>query len=125
MTETTIHWQQEIAAHYNENPEEVIETINDLLQQEPGEVLRQVTTELTLCLRAIGNLVQKIDNETESHIKTSTLFKTVDAGQEKQIDVNGFKQMLNDHVVESRQIVDLLAIYAMALSHEQSANNTP
>ncbi len=123
MTETNIHWQQEIAARYNENPDEVIETINDLLEQDTGEVLRQVTSELTLCLRAIGNLVQKIDNETESHIKSSILFKMVDAGQEKQIDVNGFRQMLNEHVVESRQIVDLLSIYAMALSYQHASDD--
>ncbi|MCA0455104.1 MAG: hypothetical protein LCI00_14110 [Chloroflexi bacterium] len=117
MTEPNISWKQEIAAQYKDNADDVIETIDELLEQGAAETLRQMTMELTLCLRAIGNLVQKIDNETESQVKSTVLFKTMDGAQEKMVDVEAFKQILNEHVVESRQIVDLLAVYAMALSH--------
>jgi hypothetical protein len=117
MFEQPAKWQQAIREQSDSKAaDELIETVNSLLEENTAEVLRQLASELTLHLRGIRNLAQKIQHETDPQMKAAILFKTFENGQEKTINVEQFSQMIVDEVAEGRQLIDLLSFYAMALS---------
>ena len=119
MTETQAKWQQAIRDHFEvKNPDEFIEAINDFLDGDCGDTLRQIASELTLHMRQIRNLSEKIEHQTDPQTKTITLYKTVTNGQEQVVDVAQFGSILDNYVVETRQMVDLLFFYSMALSEQ-------
>ena len=123
MTETPAKWQQAVRDHFEiKNSDEFIEAINDCLNGECGDILRQIASELTLNMRQIRNLSEKIEHQTDAQTKTTVLYKTVTNGQELTIDVEQFGHMLDNHVVETRQMIDLLFFYAMALSEQANTD---
>jgi hypothetical protein len=123
MTETSAKWQQAIRDHFDtKNPDEFIEAINDFLNGDCGDILRQIASELTLHMRQIRNLSEKIEHQTDPQTKTITLYKTVTDGQEQVVNVEKFGNILDDYVVETRQMVDLLFFYAMALSEQTNTD---
>jgi hypothetical protein len=123
MTETPAKWQQAVRDHFEiKNSDEFIEAINDFLDGDCGDLLRQIASELTLHMRQIHNLSEKIEHQTDEQTKTIALYKTVTNGQEQVVDVEKFGSILNDYVVETRQMVDLLFFYAMALSEQSSTD---
>jgi hypothetical protein len=117
MFEQPAKWQQVIREQSDTKAaDELIETVNSLLEENTAEVLRQLASELTLHLRGIRNLAQKIQHETDLQTKATILFKIFEDGQEKTISIEQFSQMIVNDVAESRQLIDLLSFYAMALS---------
>ncbi len=123
MTETPAKWQLAIRDHFDtKNPDEFIEAINDFLDGDCGDILRQIASELTLHMRQIRNLSEKIEHQTDSQTKTITLYKTVSNGQEQVVNVEQFGNILDNYVVETRQMVDLLFFYAMALSEQANTD---
>src|SRR4051794_14554411 len=100
MTETSAKWQQAIRDHFDtKNPDEFIEAINDFLNGDCGDILRQIASELTLHMRQIRNLSEKIEHQTDPQTKTITLYKTVTDGQEQVVNVEKFGNILDDYVV--------------------------
>jgi hypothetical protein len=123
MTETPAKWQQAVRDHFEiKNSDEFIEAINDFLNGDCGDILRQIASELTLNMRQIRNLSEKIEHQTDSQTKTIALYKTISNGQEQVIDVEQFGHLLDNYVVETRQMIDLLFFYAMALSEQANTD---
>lgn len=117
MVEQPAKWQQAIREQSDaEAADALIETVNSLLEENCGEVLRQLAMELTLNMRGIRNLAQKIQHEADSQTKAVILFKIFEDGQEKSVNIEQFSQMIVDEVAEGRQLINLLSFYAMALS---------
>ncbi len=117
MVEQPAKWQQAIREETDsETAETLIETVNGLLEENAGEFLRQLAMELTLNMRGIRNLAEKIQHEADPQTKTAIVFKIFEDGQEKSINVEQFSQMIVDEVAEGRQLINLLSFYAMALS---------
>lgn len=117
MVEQFPKWQQAIREETDaETAATLIETVNSLLEENVGEFLRQLAMELTLNMRGIRNLAEKIQHEADPQTKATIVFKIMDDGQEKHVTVEQFSQMIVDEVAEGRQLINLLAFYAMALS---------
>jgi hypothetical protein len=121
MVEQPAKWQQSIREQSDaEAADELIETVNSLLEENTAEVLRQLASELTLNMRGIRNLAQKIQHEADPQTKAAILFKIFEDGQVKSVNVEIFSQMIVNDVAEGRQLIDLLSFYAMALSEQSS-----
>jgi len=106
-----LSWQQAILGEKDEkSAQEFITGINDLLQDDPSEVIRQITSELTLNLRNLRHQIQKMDYECLPEHKELTLTNGV--------TLTSYNQELLGLIADSRQLTDLLAFYAMALSEQ-------
>lgn len=108
-----LNWQQAILGERDkEAAQTLIATINDLLQDNTSEVVRQIASELTLSLRNIRHKIQKMDYECSPEHKTLPLTLGV--------TLTSYNQDLLELIADSRQLTDLLAFYAMALSEQSS-----
>ena len=117
MTEK-INWQQAIHGERDAEAAQIlIESINELLQDDVSEVLRLIASELTLSLRNIRYKVQKIDYECDPHSKETVLFKGSDTSG---VTLASYSQELMDLITDGRQVTDLLTFYAMALSESKN-----
>jgi hypothetical protein len=117
VAETQTKWQQTVRGESDaEVADALIETIDDFLQEDPHEVLRQVTSELILSLRAIRHFSQKVQYECNPQIKEMLLFE---ADNNTPITVQGFTQSVLDQIAEGYELTKLLAFYAIALSEQQ------
>lgn len=121
MVEQSPKWQQAIREQGDaEAADALIEAVNSLLAENCGEILRQLAMELTLNMRGIRNLAQKLQHDADAGTKAAVAFKVFEDGQEKSVTVEQFSQMIVDDVAEGRHLIDLLSFYAMALSEQSS-----
>lgn len=106
---TELNWQEAISGeHDQETAQTLIAAIEDLLQDDTSEVLRQITSELTLSLRSIRHQIQQMDYECSPEYKDIPLTTGV--------TLTAYNSKLLGLIADSRQLTDLLAFYAMALS---------
>ena len=106
-----LNWHQAVLGERDEEAAQtLIAAINDLLQDNTSEVIRQVASELTLTLRNIRHKIQTMDYECLPEHKTISLTNGV--------TLTSYNQDLLELIADSRQLTDLLSFYAMALSEQ-------
>jgi hypothetical protein len=121
MSKEYLKWQAAVREQFDtETASNYIETISGLLEDRSSDVLRLFASELVLNLREIRQLAQKIQQTSDPQVKAMGVFKTIEAGEEKTVNLEQFSQMIVDHVAESRQLVDILSFYAMALADQKT-----
>lgn len=119
MSDNRLNWQQTVRGEREgDAAQELIDGINDLLQDDTAEVLRQIASELTLSLRNLRHIVQKIGYECDTQTQAVVLFKTNDVAG---TTLGAFGQELLERIADARQLSDLLAFYALALAEQGKA----
>jgi hypothetical protein len=119
-------WQLEIEQQFQgEAAAEYTQMIADFLRDEPGNVLREFTSELILNLRAIRNFAQRAQQESDPVAKAVVLFKTSKDGVETAVTAEEFVQTLLDRIAEAKQLAECMKVYAMALQEDASARPYP
>ena len=118
MTETQAKWQETVRGEFEpEMAESVIETISGFLEDDTHEVLREITSELTLSMRALRHFTQKVQYDCHPQIKEMVLFE---AGSNANMTVESFTQSLLDQIAEGYELTKVLAFYAMALAEHKT-----
>jgi|GEM_PF-4710210 len=86
----------------------MIEMIGELLRDDVGAVLRQLTADLILDLRVIRNLTLQVQQNADPD--------TVLFNQAEAVTVEQHTRTMLEHIAETRQLAEMLKFYALALS---------
>jgi hypothetical protein len=117
MVENSPKWLAAVQGEFDpETADTLIDTVNGLLEDDAHEVIRQFASELTLSLRSMRHLAQKVQYDCNTETKALLLFEATDTGS---MTLEAFSQSLVDRIAEGKQLADLLAFYAMALSENE------
>ena len=116
MTTENITWQTEIRRKYGPDADTAIQMIEDLLQDETSAVLSQFASYLVINLRDLRYLAQTLDQDCDPAVKETVLYQRPSEAGEDTVTLNSFNQQLQKCIAESKETVDLFALYAMAVA---------
>jgi selenocysteine lyase/cysteine desulfurase len=118
MTDARPKWQDDVIGSLApEAAAAMIEMVEACLDEDVTSVLRQLTSDLILDMRAIRNLTLHVQQQADAEI---VLFHEVTHDGEQPVTAAAYAQRMLDQVAEVRQMLDTLKFYTLALAEEKS-----
>lgn len=99
----------------------ILELVEHLLNDDVTEVLRQITSELAITMRAMRDEnTQALQAASHEALQTVLFHRAAQYGSTEPVTFEAYTQSIAQRVAEAREMLTALKYYTMALSEKQS-----